>query len=309
VPHTPLDWDGTAWEEHCLSMLRMRYKEPGQFEHIPSTDQGDLGIEGFSHDGCAYQCYAPKGPLPTADRYERQRGKLTEDLGKLATNQAELVGVLGGVVIRVYVFMTPTHDSRRLNRHAKTKAAEIRAMGLPHCAPDFDIVIQTEEDYVVERRELMELGLHKLHLTAIPMPEAAVHTYCASHPELITTLDGKLAKVPGLGADGRTALRMHLLKKKLIADNKLLEIRGHNAPAWERIQVLRADREATLEIECVLSTEDPRTLIQHTAHEYQDQIEESLTFLTEGDASDLAWGTTADWLAECPLDFQNGSAL
>lgn len=308
MPQTPLDWEGTDWEEHCVSLLRMRYKQPGQFERIPSTDQGDLGIEGFSHDGCAYQCYAPKGPLPTADRYERQRDKLTEDVAKLVTNQAELIAVLGDVVIQVYAFMTPTHDSRRLNRHAKTKAAEIRAKHLPHCAAEFDVVIQTEEDYIAERRELMELGLHKLHLTRVQMPEAAVHTYCASNPELIATIDGKLGKIPGLGAGARTALRMKLLKEKLIADNKLSEIRGHNAPAWERIQGMRADREAGLEIECVLSTEDPRTLIAHTAHQYRDCLKESLMFLTEGDASDLAWGTTADWLAECPLDFQDGSA-
>jgi hypothetical protein len=309
VPQTPLDWDGKGWEERCVSLLRMRYKQPGQFERVPSTDQGDLGIEGFSHDGCAYQCYAPNTLLPTKDRYERQRDKLTEDVGKLITNQAELIAILGGVVIRVYAFMTPTHDSRRLNRHAKTKAADIRAKFLPHCADDFDIVIQTEEDYAVEHRELMDLGLHKLHLTRVPMPEAAVHSYCTSNPDLIATIDGKLAKVPGLGTSDRTALRMQLLKEKLIADNKLSEIRGHNAPAWERIQGMRADREATLEIESVLSTEDPRTLIAHTAHQYRDCLKESLTFLAEGDASDLAWGTTADWLAECPLDFQDGSAL
>jgi len=292
-----------------MSLLRMRYKQPGQFERIPSTDDGDLGIEGFSHDGCAYQCYAPQNPLPIKDRYERQRDKLTEDVGKLVSNEAKLIAILGGVRIGVWAFMTPTHDSRRLNQHAKTKAAEIRAMCLPHCTADFDIVIQTEADYIVEQRELMELGLHKLHLSPVPMPEAAVHTYCASNPELIATIDGKLSKVPGLGTDERTALRMRLLKQKLIADNKLGEIRGHDAPAWERVLELRADREAALEIECLLSTEDPRRLIAHTARGYRDCLKESLTFLTEGDASDLAWGTTTDWLAECPLDFQTGSVL
>jgi hypothetical protein len=309
VLQTLRDWDGKQWEARCVSLLRMRYKQPGQFERIPSADQGDLGIEGFSHDGCVYQCYAPDGPLPTRDRYERQRDKLTEDVGKLATNQAELIAVLGGVVIRLYAFMTPTHDSRRLNRHAKTKAADIRAMCLAHCAEDFDIVIQTEEDYAVEQRELMDLGLNKLHLTRVPMPEAAVHSYCTSNPDLIATIDGKLANIPGLGTSERTALRMKLLRQKLIADNKLSEIRGHNAPAWERIQGMRADREATLEIESVLSTEDPGMLIAHTAQNYRDCLRASMTFLTESDASDLAWGTTTDWLAECPLDFRTGSAL
>jgi hypothetical protein len=290
-----------------MNLLRMRYKQPGHFERIPSTDYGDLGIEGFSHDGCAYQCYAPQGPLPIRDRYERQRDKLTEDIAKLVTHEAELIAVLGDVKIRVWAFMTPVHDSRRLNKHAKRKAADIRARDLPHCTADFDIVIQTEADYAIERRELMELGLSKLQLTQVTMPETAVNTYVASNPMLIATIDGKLGKVPGLATDARTRLRMGLLQRKLIADNKLSEIRGHNAPAWERVQELRAAREGVLQIECLLSTEDPRELIEHTARGYQDCLKDSLTFLAESDVSDLAWGTTTDWLAECPLDFQTGS--
>lgn len=98
MPTTALDWDGNDWEKHCLSLLRMRYRAPGQFEIVPALDEGDLGIEGFSHDGCAYQCYATMGPLPLRVRYERQRDKLTEDVEKLDTNRAELIGILGGVV-------------------------------------------------------------------------------------------------------------------------------------------------------------------------------------------------------------------
>jgi hypothetical protein len=307
MPQTTLDWDGDDWEENCLNLLRMRYKAPGQFERVPSGDRGDLGIEGFSHDGCAYQCYAPRGPLPTAIRYERQRDKLTEDVGKLVTNQTDLQAVLGGVAIRIWAFMTPIHDSRRLNQHAKAKAAEIRARCLPHCAPDFDIVIQTEDDYAVERRELLDLGLHKLHLTPVALPEAAVHTYAHSNPDLIATIDGKLSRLPTLGPARLMTLRMQLLGQKLTADNKLVEIRGHNAVAWERIQELKAERERALEIECMLSTDDPRMLLRQTADGYRDILKESLKFLSEGDVSDLAWGTTTDWLAECPLDFQAGN--
>ena len=200
VAQTALGWDGPSWEEHCLNLLRMRYKAPGQFERIPSSDQGDLGVEGFSHDGCVYQCYAPDGPLPIKDRYEKQRDKLTEDLGKLERYQDELVKILGGVVITVYVFMTPIHDSKRLNLHAKTKAAEIRAKGLPHCAQEFDVVIHTEADYLVEQSELISLGLQKWQLTHVQVAELAVQTYCESNPDLIATIDGKLTRMPGMNA-------------------------------------------------------------------------------------------------------------
>jgi len=308
MPATSLDCGGEEWAKHCLNLLRMRYQTRGQFETVPASDQGDLGIEGFSHDGCAYQCYAPKGPLPIKDRYERQRDKLTEDVSKLDTNQTELLAILDGVVIGTYVFMTPVHDSRRLNHHAKAKAADTRAKRLPHCTPDFTIVIQTEDDYAVERQELLNLGLHKLNLGPLHVPQAAVHSYVASNPDLIATIDEKLSRLPGLGAADRTKLRTRLLREKLMADNKLVEIRGHHAAAWERVQELRAEREGALEIECLLSNADPRELLQRTASAYRDTLKERLVFLADTDASDIAWGATTDWLAECPLDFGTGSA-
>ena len=307
MPQTPLDWDGDAWEEHCLKLLRMRYRAPGEFEHVPSSDSGDLGIEGFSHDGCVYQCYAPQAPLPIRERYERQRDKLTEDIAKLETNQVELVALLGGVVIRTYVFMTPIHDSRRLNQHCKTKAAEFRGKNLSHLAPDFDVIIHTEEDYSVERNELITLGLHKWQLAAVPIQEAAVQTYVASNPALISTIDGKLARLPETGDLERKRLRSRLLGRKLTADNKLDEIRGHHPGAWERIQVLRAAKETDLEIECLISQADPRQLLRDTATTYHQTLKDNLAFLNDADAMDLAWGTTTDWLAECPLDFREAS--
>ncbi len=236
------------------------------------------------------------------------RDKLTEDVSKLDTNQTELLAILDGVVIGTYVFMTPVHDSRRLNHHAKAKAADTRAKRLPHCTPDFTIVIQTEDDYAVERQELLNLGLHKLNLGPLHVPQAAVHSYVASNPDLIATIDEKLSRLPGLGAADRTKLRTRLLREKLMADNKLVEIRGHHAAAWERVQELRAEREGALEIECLLSNADPRELLQRTASAYRDTLKERLVFLADTDASDIAWGATTDWLAECPLDFGTGSA-
>ena len=307
MAQTTVDWDGPSWEDHCLDLLRLRYKSPGQFERVPSADQGDLGIEGFSHDGCAYQCYSPDRLLPIKERYERQRDKLTEDLGKLEKKQTDLVRILGGVMIRTYVFMTPVHDSRRLNRHAKTKAEEVRAKNLPHCHPQFDVVIHTEEDYIVERAELISLGLNKWRLASVPVPETAVQNYVDSNPVLIATMDDKLSRIPELTAGEELKLRSRLLRYKLVADNKLDEIRGHHPVAWEHIQDLRSAEGLRLEVECLLSRAAPADLLRQTADSYRDTLKGSLVFLTDTDASDLAWGTATDWLAECPLDFRVAS--
>ncbi len=38
------------------------------------------------------------------------RSSATADIGKLIDNETDLIAILGGVVIRTYVFMTPVHD-------------------------------------------------------------------------------------------------------------------------------------------------------------------------------------------------------
>ena len=86
-------WSGDDWQEFCMLLLRERYSHH-QFQEMPDKDKGDLGIEAFSLDGCAYQCYAPEQAVTVTERYERQRDKLTKDLGKLKKNEAKLKRVL-----------------------------------------------------------------------------------------------------------------------------------------------------------------------------------------------------------------------
>ena len=59
--------DGNEWQQLICRLLIHRYGL--QFEMVPDGHGGDLGIEGFSRDGCAYQCYAPDEPISVAERY------------------------------------------------------------------------------------------------------------------------------------------------------------------------------------------------------------------------------------------------
>jgi hypothetical protein len=52
-------WDPNDWEKHIQKVLKVRYGQPvGSYQHIPADIKGDCGLEGFAHDGTAYQCYA-----------------------------------------------------------------------------------------------------------------------------------------------------------------------------------------------------------------------------------------------------------
>jgi len=149
-------WDGKEWERYCLALLRLHYGAD-ELQEVPDRHGGDLGLEAYSSDGCAYQCYAALEPLATNDLYENQRDKLTRDLGTLLAKAPEVALLLGWIKIRRYMFMVPRHDSYRLVQHGKSKVADVRGWSLSFVADDFDIFIVTDEAFPKERASLLEL--------------------------------------------------------------------------------------------------------------------------------------------------------
>ncbi|WP_145724546.1 MULTISPECIES: hypothetical protein [unclassified Nocardioides] len=54
--------------------------------YLPAQMGGDYGIEGFSTDGIAYQCYADQDSLGLRARTDKQKKKLYDDTVKLKTH-------------------------------------------------------------------------------------------------------------------------------------------------------------------------------------------------------------------------------
>ena len=113
-------WDGNEWQDHIIRLLKMRYAV-GEFQEVPDRHRGDFGIEGFSRDGRAYQCYSPMEPLATATRYESHRDKISADIKKFEDNKDELSALFGPTRITRWVLIVPTFDSGPLIQHAEKK--------------------------------------------------------------------------------------------------------------------------------------------------------------------------------------------
>ena len=89
------NWDGEDWQRHINTLLSLRYGV--RYQTIPDKDQGDWGLEGFSDDGVAYQCYAAEEPLTVSDLTDKQRNKITRDIGKFCDNSHHLATILGQI--------------------------------------------------------------------------------------------------------------------------------------------------------------------------------------------------------------------
>ncbi|MEX2548443.1 MAG: hypothetical protein WD830_11765 [Chloroflexota bacterium] len=300
-----LAWGGDEWEERCLVLLRVRYRPPSphHFQHVPADDQGDHGIEGYSSDGNLYQCYAPNAQLKIKDRFEDQRDKLTEDVGKLIANAVGIAALLGPLKIKKYYFMVPVHDSKRIVKHAQDQAKRIRDEALPFVDDNFEVVVVTEADFPLEKQALLREGLDRLHLDQVETSSEAVDAFLASQPELVRNLEEKLAKIPELNDERRATAVKQLIDHHIRGENVIDVVREQHPAGYDELEEIRARKEANLPVECALSDLPALTLLNLVRKEYAQVLEGELTFIRPQDIDGIAWATTAEWLMECPLDF------
>src|SRR5699024_8203895 len=192
---------------------------PHNLQLVPDRHQGDLGIEVFSLDGAAYQCYAAEEPLTVDGCYQKQRDKLTTDLGKLKTYKKEMGEMLGTVSIQRYVFLVHRHDSRLLIKHASSKASEVVRWDLPFIDPGFRIVIETEADYAVEREAVQAMPAPLKELGEVT--ETDQKNWTAGNNDLRQTAFSKLKKIHT--SDGTIDGVLDALPKQYLKGENALE--------------------------------------------------------------------------------------
>jgi len=83
--------DGDEWQELVVQLLFMRYG--ANLVEVPDQHKGDSGIEAFSTDGCAFQCYSPEGQAAFAETAQKHKKKITKDLKKFRVNHIELARI------------------------------------------------------------------------------------------------------------------------------------------------------------------------------------------------------------------------
>lgn len=112
---------GKEWQHYANQLLRLHYGQR-DYQPVPDRHHGDGGIEGFSiSDGCAYQAYGCDEPISVAERYEKQRDKMTEDIVKFISNKKILQSIFGDIKISRWILFVPSYDSKDIVSHAAKK--------------------------------------------------------------------------------------------------------------------------------------------------------------------------------------------
>ncbi|HCD6318344.1 TPA: hypothetical protein NDU01_005065, partial [Enterobacter hormaechei] len=96
-------WEAKEWEGHVNDLLRLKFGEENYIP-IPDFHNGDAGIEGYCTQGYAFQSYCPDEACTVDKLYDKQRDKMTADVGKfILDKKGYLKQILQNTKIRRWI--------------------------------------------------------------------------------------------------------------------------------------------------------------------------------------------------------------
>lgn len=292
--------DGNEWQERVEQWLRLRYGV--NFQPVPASHGGDRAIEGYSTDGNVYQCYGARDGYDVRGLYERQRDKLTADIGKFISYRDKLVELLpSGFSARVYAFVVPKYESAELVTHANRKAIEVMDARLPYVASEFLVRPMCRKDFEAEQKQLETTFRAKLPLEFDQPTEDDLHDWTSQHDEGVKNLEWKLPLCTK--AKTQTSIRKtrdRWISAHIRVANALQKLRNRAMPIWEELTKLTMERERRLDMRYG-SEVGPMAEVKAAADELAEAMQKKVPTLADEDSHTLADGIVADWLQKCAL--------
>jgi hypothetical protein len=303
MPGDPRSWGTTEWESHVQLLLKRRYRIPGMYQHVPD-ENGDHGIEGYAMDGTAYQCYSAQGWIEPKSLYEKQRDKITVDIGKFIANEAELVKLFGSLKIKIWNLVVPYYSSKEIVKHGKVKAALVRGSNLAHADKDFTISVITEDDFSVERQELANASVTSFDVGLQNVPRETLDKWLqnANNLSLVSNLNRKAEQIVGATTGSKlTRFRLGIVRNYISGDIVLKQLEQDLPETFKYVKELKDQKEADLDTETTTSNQVPSNVFNETLQSYQAQLSKT-PGLSERTMRSIANEAIADWLLRCPLE-------
>ena len=297
IPNTP-----EGWERYVKGLLSIRYSS--NFVAVPDGHGGDFGLEGFTRDGHAYQCYFCDEPVSVRERFEKQQTKIRKDLKKFVDNSQHLTKLLGLTKITQWNLVVPKHDSALLVQYAQKKAAEIMDLGLPYVGDTFVVNILTDDSFPQERHILTRKPEVLARTVSIVPGDDAIQCYEKDKPALVSTLDRKINKLKTLETPSRRSeFRKKILEFYLAGQNSLEELHRKWPTIYEDAIHCKAVRERHLSAECMIAEGTAAETLNQAINRYRDNLASSVPGIDGETAETLVYEAVADWMLRCPLSF------
>ena len=293
---------GEQWQKWANLLLSTHYG-PSDYQQVPDNQAGDGGIEGFTRkDGYVFQCYGCE-PTTAAHRYELQRNKLTTDIRKFIENKDKLHRLFGTTMITRWFLFVPECDSKDLISHANKKATEVVAANLPFVAADFQIGIQTEDQYGEARQRLLRDYEEAIQVSCQAATPEQLGQWSGDNDQLIAKLNDKLRKLPTLRTDQQRDTFRERILRWYIEGQELLTLLRNYPDVYEKIMESKRHREKCLETEVLLHTGTANELFDAALSKLLQEYRGGVKQLAKVNAEALAYEAVGDWMLRCPLYF------
>ncbi|MCG7985465.1 MAG: hypothetical protein JAY90_22355 [Candidatus Thiodiazotropha lotti] len=298
-------FNGDTWEDLCQQIFKKKYGEEGYQEMAASP--GDFGIEGFTKKtGLSFQCYCPDRQYTQKELYEKQRDKITYDLGKLKKYKDQIEARIGDIKICEWVFVTPEVNQNKILEHAQAKQEDVRKWGLSILSDDFTVLVRDGEFYATEIIHFQTVHGEKLVFddisSTIPLyddgQDLSEYENNIEHKNKIrcdyanTNNDTKLQKLNSLTFDNWVG-----------GEGLLKRIESTAPKIYYHISRVINQYESEVS-ELSLSWQgNAEELTGKVRETLSSRLKEELPDLSTADRRQISQHMVAKWIALCPLDF------
>lgn len=293
--------DGDRWEKLIQLVFKKRYDTYQDMVASP----GDLGIEGFVlEEGIMIQCYCPDQEYNAGTLYEKQRDKMTADIGKLAKNSKALLEHIGDCKISQWLFITPRIGKHDIHAHARKKEAEVKEQGLAFIADDFQVLVKDLDCFIQDIRQQQVVNGQQLCFTS-------AKGEVISEPEQTTEYDDNIVEKNKVRSSinsvfkPETHQRLNELTRKqyLNGYDILRRIFNQSPELYERIAKLVNNFEDEVEEVSMTWEDSPQRLVSSIEEKLicRFQKEPHISTIEYEDLVSITKHMLARWIAECPM--------
>lgn len=298
-------FDGDSWEDLCQIVFKRKYGDDN-YQEMPASP-GDFGIEGFiKNKGIAFQCYCPDKLYTQKELYEKQRDKITKDLGKLKKYEADIKKRIGEGEIMEWVFLTPHINDNELLKHAQKKQSDLIGLNLSIISPEFKVILKDADFYSKEINEVQLASGHKvMFLTEIESLESNDSESLSDYEMNISRKNKKRCTFNGeLNVHKHSKLNILTAKKWTDGDSFLRQIEKDASEVYFQIIRVISQYEDEVEEMCITWQGNAEDLVSRIKNELGVRIGEAIPALGEAERYRIADQVTSKWLALCPLDIE-----
>jgi len=300
-----LSHDPDQWQRYIIDLL---YAHHGSSEFIPIPDktQGDGGIEGYSKCGKVYQCYAPESPVSEADRTQKIKSKINDDLNKFKSNKEVLTKLLGQTVVTRWILITPEYNDKSLVAYGHQKAEEIKREKLPYVSlVDFDVLVQDDNAYPVAKRNVS--GSHiatLLNWEAGSQPTSdIISSWTQGNQGIIEVIERKLEKLSSISPQEKLDARDQFIMWTIQGGNLIEKLRTHVAESYQSILSTSMQLEARMRVSGTGSISD-RSKISALIGSLEQELQKRLPLIPVDIVADISHAIISEWLTKCALNFR-----